>query len=91
MASRVLPGPAKAFVAINRMGACTTRGSSSPFRLAVRAFSNPSTSPDIADTAYPDLKALNGVYLVSAQQEVTVTDLWGPDQICVFALGRSMG
>jgi hypothetical protein len=64
--------------------------------LTVRAFTfdtaNPSTSPaDIADTAFPALKAVTGVSLVSSQQKIKITDLWQPNQPCVFALGRSMG
>ena len=43
------------------------------------------------DDAYSSLDSVHGVYLVSSQEEVRLTDLWASDEVCVLALGRSMG
>lgn len=94
MLCKVLPGTGAVKALASRQSLTTRQSRCS--NLAVRAFAfdikNPSTAPaDIADSAYPALKAVPGVSLVSIQQNVTITDLWQPNQPCVLALGRSMG
>jgi hypothetical protein len=94
MLCKALPGTGAAKALASK--AQFTRNQSRNSSLTVRAFAfdtaNPSTSPaDIADTAYPALKAVSGVSLVSSQQNVVITDMWQPNQPCVVALGRSMG
>jgi len=98
MLSKALSGPvvAKTLASRSHSAILNTTRQSRISKLTVRAFtfdsSNPSISPaDIADSAYPALKAVSGVSLVSSQQNVTITDLWQPNQPCVLALGRSMG
>lgn len=99
MLCKALPGTGTVKALASRSPSILKLPTTRQFRnssLTVRAFTfdsnNPSTAPaDIADSAYPALKALSGVSLVSTQQIVTVTDLWNPDQPCVLALGRSMG
>jgi hypothetical protein len=60
--------------------------------LTARA-SSTTSAQDIRHTAYDALAAAQGVYLVSSQTEVTLTDLWSAEQgqRAVIALGRSMG
>jgi hypothetical protein len=98
MLCKALPGTgvAKTLASRSHFAFVNTTRRSRNSKLTVRAFtfdsSNPSTSPaDIAESAYPALQAVSGVSLVSSQQNVTITDLWQPNQPCVLALGRSMG
>ena len=60
--------------------------------IRVRA-ANPSIAPtlDLTDTAYAALSEIQGVFLVSSQEEVKITDMWRDEQQCVVVLGRSMG
>jgi hypothetical protein len=48
---------------------------------------------DPASDEYVKLEKASDVYLVSAQKEVKLTELWNAenDERCVFVWGRSMG
>jgi hypothetical protein len=59
-----------------------------------RAAASSSPLPsDPASDEYLKLEKASDVYLVSAQKEVKLTDLWNAenDERCVFVWGRSMG